>query len=84
MNTNLIPFLAATALLACAPFSHGQGTASNTAEVFPVWRQSGSMFILTTPDLPNFPASAEVRDFPLPGRLHRDPLSVCRGPGGWR
>ncbi len=36
------------------------------------WEHSGSIYILTTPEGANLPASASVRDFPLLVRLHRD------------
>ena len=36
------------------------------------WEHSGSMYILTTPEGANLPASASVTDFPLLVRLHRD------------
>ncbi|HSU67859.1 MAG TPA: DUF2341 domain-containing protein, partial [Tepidisphaeraceae bacterium] len=36
------------------------------------WRHSGSMFILTTLDAANLPASASVKDFPLLVRLNSD------------
>ena len=36
------------------------------------WKHSGSIYILTTPEGANLPASASVKDFPLLVRLHRD------------
>ncbi len=39
---------------------------------YPGWKHSGSMFILTTPEGANLPASAVVEDFPLLVRLHKD------------
>jgi len=36
------------------------------------WRHSGSIYILTTPEGADLPASASVKDFPLLVRLHRD------------
>ena len=36
------------------------------------WPHTGSIFILTTPEGANLPASATVEDFPLLVRLHRD------------
>ncbi len=36
------------------------------------WRHTGSMYILTTPEGANLPASASVKAFPLLVRLHRD------------
>ncbi len=39
---------------------------------YPGWKHTGSIFILTTPDGANLPASAVVEDFPLLVRLHKD------------
>ena len=39
---------------------------------YPGWKQSGSSFILTTPEGANLPASASVENFPLLVRLHKD------------
>ena len=39
---------------------------------FKDWKHSGSMYILTTPDGANLPASASVLNFPLLVRLHKD------------
>lgn len=43
-----------------------------TAAQYPGWQHSGSIFLLTTPEGANLPASAAERDFPLLVRLHRD------------
>lgn len=39
---------------------------------FPGWKHSGSVFVLTTPEGADLPASAVVEDFPLLVRLHKD------------
>lgn len=39
---------------------------------YPGWQHSGSLFILTTPEGANLPASAAEKDFPLLVRLHKD------------
>ena len=39
---------------------------------FADWKHSGSLWILTTPEGANLPASADLADFPLLVRLHRD------------
>jgi hypothetical protein len=39
---------------------------------YPGWKHSGSVFVLTTPDGADLPASAVVEDFPLLVRLHSD------------
>jgi hypothetical protein len=46
--------------------------ASNASAQFADWTHSGSIYILTTPDGANLPASASVKEFPLLVRLHRD------------
>jgi|GEM_PF-1568790 len=42
------------------------------------WEHSGSIYILTTPEGANLPASASVKEFPLLVRLHRDPRPGAR------
>ncbi len=39
---------------------------------YPGWKHSGSVFVLTTPEGADLPASASVENFPLLVRLHRD------------
>lgn len=39
---------------------------------YPGWKHSGSVFVLTTPDGANLPASAVIEDFPMLVRLHKD------------
>ena len=39
---------------------------------YAAWQHSGSMFILTTPEGANLPASALEKGFPLLVRLHKD------------
>jgi hypothetical protein len=39
---------------------------------YPTWAQSGSMFLLTTPDGADLPAGEELLDFPVLVRLERD------------
>jgi len=36
------------------------------------WRYSGSVYILTTPEGADLPATASEKDFPLLVRLHKD------------
>ena len=45
---------------------------TEAAAQYPGWQYSGSMFILTTPEGANLPASAVVKDFPLLVRLNKD------------
>jgi hypothetical protein len=51
--------------------------------LYPGWQHEGSLYILTTPEGANLPASATVTDFPLLVRLHRDnfPFSEADGEG---
>ncbi|MFO0804707.1 MAG: DUF2341 domain-containing protein [Gemmataceae bacterium] len=47
------------------------------------WKHSGSVFILTTPEGANLPASATVENFPLLVRLHKDFFDFAQArPGG--
>ncbi len=39
---------------------------------YPGWKHSGSVYVLTTPDGADLPASASVEGFPLLVRLHKD------------
>ena len=55
-------------LMALTLTAHG-GQASDQ---YPGWRHSGSVYILTTPEGANLPASASEEGFPLLVRLHRD------------
>jgi Domain of unknown function (DUF2341)/Concanavalin A-like lectin/glucanases superfamily/Carbohydrate esterase, sialic acid-specific acetylesterase len=59
---NSLPIFAAV-LLCCARTADAQ---------FPGWRHSGSLFVLTTPNGADLPATASERNFPLLVRLHRD------------
>ena len=43
-----------------------------TAAQYGDWKNSGSMYIVTTPNGANLPASASEKDFPLLVRLHKD------------
>jgi len=45
---------------------------TEVAAQYPDWKQSGSMFILTTPEGADLAATATERDFPLLVRLHKD------------
>ena len=46
--------------------------ATEAAAQYSGWQHSGSMFILTTPEGADLPASAAEKDFPLLVRLHKD------------
>jgi hypothetical protein len=46
--------------------------ASTATAQYPGWKHTGSVWILTTPDGANLPASAIEKDFPLLVRLHKD------------
>jgi hypothetical protein len=50
---------------------------------YPGWKHSGSVYILTTPEGANLPASASVSGFPLLVRLHKDFFDFGQAqPGG--
>ena len=53
-------------LLACLIIS------PNAFAQYPAWQQSGSLYILTTPEGANLPESTKLSDFPLLVRLHKD------------
>jgi hypothetical protein len=44
----------------------------NAFAQYPAWQQSGSLYILTTPEGANLPESTKLSDFPLLVRLHKD------------
>ncbi len=48
------------------------GAAAEPSEPYPGWLHSGSIYILTTPEGADMPASTMVKDFPLLVRLNRD------------
>ena len=54
-----------TALL-LAPLFAAQADAQ-----YPGWQQTGSIFILTTPEGADLPATAAVKNFPLLVKLHK-------------
>lgn len=57
--------------------------ASAASAQYPGWKHSGSVYILTTPDGANLPASASVENFPLLVRLHTDFFDFAQAqPGG--
>ena len=64
-KNHLLPSLClVAALLAVSP--------TEAAAQYPGWQHSGSIFILTTPEGANLPASATVKDFPVLVRLNKD------------
>ena len=64
-KNHLLPSLClVAALLTVSP--------TEAAAQYPNWQHSGSMFILTTPEGANLPASATVKDFPVLVRLNKD------------
>ena len=59
------------------------GTAGPASAEYPGWKQSGSVYVLTTPDGANLPASASVENFPLLVRLNKDFFDFSQAqPGG--
>ncbi len=57
---------------------------SSASAQYADWKHSGSIYILTTPEGANLPASASVKDFPLLVRLHRDYFSFFEAEEGGR
>ena len=51
---------------------------TEAAAQYPGWQHSGSMFILTTPEGANLPASAVVKDFPVLVRLNKDSFDFSK------
>ena len=54
--------LTAVLLLACAGAVPAQ---------YPGWKHSGSVYLITTPEGADLPATASVENFPLLVRLHK-------------
>jgi hypothetical protein len=52
--------------------SAAQDTPAKAAAPYQAWRHSGSIWVLTTPEGANLPASASEEGFPLLVRLHKD------------
>jgi hypothetical protein len=57
------PFITAFAFLALLQTAAAQ---------YPGWQHSGSLYILTTPEVANLPATASEENFPLLVRLDKD------------
>ena len=55
---------------------------SSASAQYADWKHSGSIYILTTPEGANLPASAGVKDFPLLVRLHGDHFSFSEAEEG--
>ena len=51
---------------------HASVAHQDLPEAITGWKHSGSVFVLTTPDGADLPASARLQSFPLLVRLHRD------------
>lgn len=65
--------LAVVLLLACGGATSAQ---------YPGWKHSGSVYVLTTPDGADLPASVSVEKFPLLVRLHRDYFDFTQAKAG--
>jgi hypothetical protein len=57
---------------------------SAIAQTYTEWEHSGSIYILTTPEGADLPASASVKDFPVLVRLHRDHFPLSEAAEGGR
>jgi hypothetical protein len=55
---------------------------SSASAQYADWKHSGSMYILTTPEGSNLPASTSVTDFPLLVRLHSDHFRFSEAEAG--
>jgi len=57
---------------------------SSASAQYADWKHSGSIYILTTPEGADLPASVSFKDFPLLVRLYRDtfPFSEAAEDGG--
>ena len=59
-------------VLATHVFLGSLAAAEPASAAYPGWTHSGSMFVITTPEGADLPASAAVENFPLLVRLHKD------------
>ncbi len=58
--------------LAAIHSTRGADPSAKAAKIYEAWKYSGSLFILTTPEGADLPASAMFEDFPLLVRLDQD------------
>jgi hypothetical protein len=65
-------FLLAFALPGASYPSHVFAQSTNSTNAYPNWKNSGSIWILTTPEGADLPQSAAVEQFPLLVQLHQD------------
>ena len=72
-HTTFLPLALAALLLApLAPLQAAEPKPANASAQYPGWQHSGSIFLLTTPEGADLPASAAEEGFPLLVRLHKD------------
>ena len=57
----------------------GRAQDKTTAASYAAWRNSGSFYILTTPEGASLPATSSVEGFPLLVRLHKDSFDFTQG-----
>jgi hypothetical protein len=74
MKPSISALLTLAALLLAPPARTGaaEDKPAKVSAPYPGWQHSGSLFILTTPEGANLPASAAEDGFPLLVRLHKD------------
>ena len=74
MKANWVLIAVLTALLLAVPARPGaaEDKAATASAQYHGWQHTGSLYILTTPDGANLPASASEDGFPLLVRLHKD------------
>jgi hypothetical protein len=64
--------LAALVVIHPGPLSAAEGRPAEAALHYQGWLHSGSIYILTTPEGADLPASTSEEGFPLLVRLHKD------------
>ena len=65
--------------LLLVPLASGQDKPAAGSAGYQAWRNSGSLYIITTPEGANLPATALVGGFPLLLRLHKDWFDFTQG-----
>jgi Concanavalin A-like lectin/glucanases superfamily/Domain of unknown function (DUF2341)/Carbohydrate esterase, sialic acid-specific acetylesterase len=68
--------------LLLVPLASGQDKPAAIAAGYAAWKDSGSIYILTTPEGASLPATAAVEEFPLLVRLHRDWFDFTQAKAG--
>ena len=72
IRTSTLITLAALLLVPMARLGGAEENPANPSAQYPGWQHSGSVYLLTTPEGANLPASASENDFPVLVRLNKD------------